>query len=461
MTRVLVLNGPNLGRLGSREPEVYGAATHADLVDACTAAGAELGLAVEVRQTDDESELVGWLHEAADAAGPGGPQPGGVHPLLLRAARRLRRAHGTAGRGAPDQPGGSRGVPAHLGRRRRRDGDASPASAWTPTGSRCARWPPPSDARDDARRPARTTARPDPRRRCRGGAGDPPGQRPLPDRLHRLERRAAGAATDGAVLLHGRPLPDPGAGRRRPGSSCWSTASARRPWSPGRHGRRPAARRSRPTTSASRRTPTLRRPGRRSELVPLGHAVEELRTVKDDGELALLREACAIGDRALARAARPTPRRARPSARSPGGWRPRWSSWAPTASPSRRSWRPARTARSRTTSPTDREIVRGDLLKIDFGALLRRLPRRLHPHRGRRREPGRLAARDLRRRTPRRSGPVGTPSRSGADAARGRRGGPRRRGRGAGYGDAVPARSRSRRRPGDPRGPDAGRPRDR
>ena len=70
MTKVLVLNGPNLGRLGSREPEVYGAATHADLVAACTAAGAELGLAVEVRQTDDESVLVGWLHEAADGRIP-------------------------------------------------------------------------------------------------------------------------------------------------------------------------------------------------------------------------------------------------------------------------------------------------------------------------------------------------------------------------------------------------------
>ena len=69
-TRVLVLNGPNLGRRGSRAPAVYGAATHADLVDACTAAGAELGLAVEVRQTDDESELVGWLHEAADGQVP-------------------------------------------------------------------------------------------------------------------------------------------------------------------------------------------------------------------------------------------------------------------------------------------------------------------------------------------------------------------------------------------------------
>lgn len=68
--RVLVLNGPNLARLGSREPDVYGSATHADLVDACRATGEELGLQVEVRQTDDEAVLVGWLHEAADAGCP-------------------------------------------------------------------------------------------------------------------------------------------------------------------------------------------------------------------------------------------------------------------------------------------------------------------------------------------------------------------------------------------------------
>lgn len=69
-TRVLVLNGPNLGRLGSREPEVYGSSSYEDLVAACSAAGAELGLEVDVRQTDDEAELVGWLHEAADAGSP-------------------------------------------------------------------------------------------------------------------------------------------------------------------------------------------------------------------------------------------------------------------------------------------------------------------------------------------------------------------------------------------------------
>ena len=70
MKRVLVLNGPNLGRLGTREPEIYGTATHDDLAAACTAAGAELGLAVELRQTDDEATYLGWLHEAADAGGP-------------------------------------------------------------------------------------------------------------------------------------------------------------------------------------------------------------------------------------------------------------------------------------------------------------------------------------------------------------------------------------------------------
>jgi 3-dehydroquinate dehydratase-2 len=67
MTRdVLVLNGPNLGRLGAREPAIYGSTTHAELAALCVRAGTELGLAVEVRQSDDEAELVRWLHEAAD-----------------------------------------------------------------------------------------------------------------------------------------------------------------------------------------------------------------------------------------------------------------------------------------------------------------------------------------------------------------------------------------------------------
>lgn len=67
LQRVLVLNGPNLGRLGRREPAVYGAVTHAELADHLVGTGKSLGLDVEVRQTDHEGELLGWLHEAADA----------------------------------------------------------------------------------------------------------------------------------------------------------------------------------------------------------------------------------------------------------------------------------------------------------------------------------------------------------------------------------------------------------
>ncbi|MCI0688836.1 MAG: type II 3-dehydroquinate dehydratase [Sporichthyaceae bacterium] len=63
---MLVLNGPNLGRLGAREPEVYGSTSFPELVDYCVAEGKELDLEVEVRQTDDEAELVSWLHEAAE-----------------------------------------------------------------------------------------------------------------------------------------------------------------------------------------------------------------------------------------------------------------------------------------------------------------------------------------------------------------------------------------------------------
>jgi 3-dehydroquinate dehydratase II len=63
---IYVLNGPNLGRLGSREPLIYGDTTYAELVELCQRAAAELGAKVDVRQTDHEGELLGWLHEAAD-----------------------------------------------------------------------------------------------------------------------------------------------------------------------------------------------------------------------------------------------------------------------------------------------------------------------------------------------------------------------------------------------------------
>ena len=75
MTSVLVLNGPNLDRLGSREPDVYGSATLSDL-QARLEDEARAGVRIDLRQTNDEAELIGWLHEAVD----------GGHPVILNPA---------------------------------------------------------------------------------------------------------------------------------------------------------------------------------------------------------------------------------------------------------------------------------------------------------------------------------------------------------------------------------------
>ncbi|GAA2065561.1 type II 3-dehydroquinate dehydratase [Catenulispora yoronensis] len=92
--KVLVLNGPNLGRLGSREPDVYGSTSYAGLVKACEELGAELGFDVEVRETNDEGELVRWLHEAADARTPIVINPGAFthYSYALRDAAAQRTA---------------------------------------------------------------------------------------------------------------------------------------------------------------------------------------------------------------------------------------------------------------------------------------------------------------------------------------------------------------------------------
>ncbi|WP_341954792.1 type II 3-dehydroquinate dehydratase [Salinibacterium sp. TMP30] len=74
MTTVLILNGPNLGRLGSREPDVYGGGTLVELQAALAAHAAELpnasAVSLDFRQTDSETELISWLHEAVDSALP-------------------------------------------------------------------------------------------------------------------------------------------------------------------------------------------------------------------------------------------------------------------------------------------------------------------------------------------------------------------------------------------------------
>jgi len=93
-TPVLVLNGPNLGRLGVREPEVYGSATLADLTEACQATGRQLDLEVTVWQTDDEAEMIGWVHQAIDARTPVLINPGAFthYSYALRDALAMRTA---------------------------------------------------------------------------------------------------------------------------------------------------------------------------------------------------------------------------------------------------------------------------------------------------------------------------------------------------------------------------------
>ena len=67
MTTVNVLNGPNLNRLGLREPDVYGNTTYAELVAVIARTATELGLKAVVRQSDSEAELIDLIHRAADA----------------------------------------------------------------------------------------------------------------------------------------------------------------------------------------------------------------------------------------------------------------------------------------------------------------------------------------------------------------------------------------------------------
>jgi len=94
MTTVLVLNGPNLGMLGAREPEIYGSATLADVSAACARLGAELGLQTDLRQTDDEAELIGWVQEAFERRLPVVINPAAFthYSYALRDALAMRRA---------------------------------------------------------------------------------------------------------------------------------------------------------------------------------------------------------------------------------------------------------------------------------------------------------------------------------------------------------------------------------
>lgn len=76
MRKVLIINGPNLNRLGQREPDIYGADTLDDIAARLHAQAGALGVEVDLRQSNHEGHLIDWLHEAADT---------GAHAVILNA----------------------------------------------------------------------------------------------------------------------------------------------------------------------------------------------------------------------------------------------------------------------------------------------------------------------------------------------------------------------------------------
>ncbi len=120
---VFVLSGPNLNRLGTREPEVYGSDTLDDVHAAVQREARDLGLVADCRQTNHEGELIDWLHEAVDVGADVVLNPGAFthYSYAVRDACAIVTTSGRQPcRGAPVQPGCARGVPAHVRRRGRR-----------------------------------------------------------------------------------------------------------------------------------------------------------------------------------------------------------------------------------------------------------------------------------------------------------------------------------------------------
>lgn len=94
---ILVLNGPNLDRLGKRQPEVYGRTTLADVEKSLVERAAALGVTVAVKQSNHEGELIEWVHEAADVGWPVIINPGGLTHTSVALRDALVEVHEGAG----------------------------------------------------------------------------------------------------------------------------------------------------------------------------------------------------------------------------------------------------------------------------------------------------------------------------------------------------------------------------
>ena len=77
-TAVVVLNGPNLNRLGKRQPDVYGTTTLADVEDTLRKRAEDYGIDLDFKQSNSEAELIGWVHDAADRRAAVIINPGGL-----------------------------------------------------------------------------------------------------------------------------------------------------------------------------------------------------------------------------------------------------------------------------------------------------------------------------------------------------------------------------------------------
>ena len=350
---------------------------------------------LEHLQSNHEGELVDAIHGARGPVRRHRHQPRRVHPLRLGAST-TRWPPSTARSSSCTCP---TPTPARRGATPRW---SRPVATGTDRGLRRRRLPAGGraavaellEAADDRRRRARrrsrrwtSRARLDAAARprsagagCRRAARHPPHQHPLPHRLHRLGRRCCwspptGRCSSPTAATREQAADQLGAaGRRRPtsrsGAPAPSSGDRRRRAAAGVGRARPRGRRTSRWAAAARATPTTGSPAP-SWCPPTG-LVEELRRVKDAGEVARIEAACAIADAALGRACARAARRARPrrefALELDTAMRRRGRRAAPASRPIVAAGPERRQAR--TTGPATAASSEGDLVVIDFGALV-------------------------------------------------------------------------------------------